>query len=363
MAQQSMSSSPAFARRGRVGVVTFNRPQTWHALTQGDVEAIDAAMAAWERQADVDAILFRAAGRGFCAGGDLQSVYEARVQGKSDYSRRFIETCGRLNRRLALCRKPVIALLDGLTVGAGPGFALLPRFRVATEAYRFSVPGCGIGFVPEGGALWALSRAEAGIGEYLALTGRSIGAGDAAAFDLITDFVPSACLPALMETLAAAEDASPAALKRILQSFRAEAPPATSLPAIAALAGAFAQPGVERVFAVLAKEEGADAETARDALARNCPASLCAAFEGLRRGRDLGVEECLDLEDRLAERFLVRTDFYEGIRARLIDPVDPPAWLPGDIGCVGRDMLDGFFAAAPLGVTMAEGVDDGGSPV
>ncbi len=309
----------------------------------------------------MDAILLRADGRGYCAGGDLLSIYEARLHGKSAYSRRFQAASDRLSLRIARCRKPVLSILDGVAVGGGPGIVLLPRFRIATESFRLSVPACAIGHVPDGGAIWALSRLPEGVGAYLALTAREIGPGDAAELDLITDYVPAGSLDRLFRRLEESEDASPAALTRILKDCRAEAP-APTLPT-EEIRRIFGQSSLERLLQVLAQETGDFAKEARDLLARGCPASLCATFEGLRRGREMDVETCLAMEGVVAGHFLRRTDIYEGIRALLVDRGPPPVWLPGSVDCVCRETVEACFAPPPAESPAGSEDEDGGSSV
>jgi enoyl-CoA hydratase len=361
---QSVPSTPIIERRGRLGMASLHRPSSRHALTLGDVEVLETAFRHWQNAPEVDAILIRATESGYCSGGDLQSLYEARLHGKSDYAVRFLDVCDRLNRLIVLGGKPVIAILDGAAFGGGPGIALLPRLRVATESFRLEFPACGLGFVPDGGGVWTLSRQEAGIGTHLALTGETIGPGEAAELDLITDFVPSARLPALIERLESAEDASFAALNRILAEFRTDAPAGSRNGRTDGLSAAFAHPTAARILSELAQRKGdAAAEAAAERLARQCPAALAATVEALRRAETLDVAACLDLERNLARHFLDRTDFYEGIRARLMDRSHPPVWLPGDIECINREMIEAGFAPRPSGSPANEESGHVGNPV
>jgi enoyl-CoA hydratase len=332
-----------FERQGGLGIVTLNRPQALNTLSLAMYRRFDPALIAWAGDPAVRAVLVRGAGdRAFCAGGDVVAIYEAHRRGErlDDGSNDFFREEYTLVRRVHRFPKPYIALMDGVTMGGGAGIAVNGAIRIATERTLFAMPEVQIGLFPDVAASRFLNLCPGRIGVYLALTGKRVGPADALYCGFATHFVPHVRLAALTEALAA--DPGVALAAYVDDSGSAV------LPGL--------QPDIDRVFAgdsvvaimdALAREEGAWAREASEAMARASPLSLAITFRQLQLGRTMDVEAALVLEYRLTQHCLKAHDFFEGIRALLVDKDRKPRWQHASIADVGVAELDTYFA--PIG--------------
>ncbi|WP_405800937.1 enoyl-CoA hydratase/isomerase family protein [Streptomyces sp. NBC_01506] len=316
-------------RDGRVGRLTLNRPRALNALTHAMVRRIDAALAAWEREPAVHAVVIDGAGaRGLCAGGDIRAIYEdARTGGAT--SPAFWRDEYRLNARIARFPKPYVALMDGIVMGGGVGVSAHGDVRIVTERSRVAMPETGIGLVPDVGGTYLLSRAPGELGTHLALTGAAVGAADAILCGLADHFVPAARLPGLAAELAATD--VPVALRR-----HASAPPEGELTADREWIDAcYAADSVEEIVdRLFGSGHHAAKQTAETILTRS-PTALKATLAALRGARRPGtLEEVLDGEYRASCAALGTADLVEGIRAQVIDKDRTPRWAPGELSAV-----------------------------
>ena len=333
-------------RRGAAGFVILNRPQALNAITHGMVGAFARALAGWEHDPAVTRVVVTAAGgRAFSAGGDIRMLYEAGGAGRYAESLDFWRDEYRLNIRIKTYPKPYIALIDGIVMGGGVGVSLHGSHRVAGERYRFAMPEVGIGFFPDVGATYALPRCPGATGTYLALTGARAGPGDAVALGLATHAVTSADLAGLEAALTAGEPVDAvlggAARPKAGGSITAER---------GVIDACF---GAETVQAVLDRLDGAAAggslfaaETAAT-IRTKAPTSLAIAFEQMRRGRGLSFADAMATEFRIVSRVVRGHDFYEGVRATIVDKDGSPRWRPSGLGEVDPAWVEGHFA--PLG--------------
>jgi enoyl-CoA hydratase len=328
-----------FEVRGRLGLVTLNRPQALNAFTLDMYRRLDPVLRAWESDRAIGVVAIQGAGdRAFCAGGDIRAIYEAGQGIGRDYSasgpgltRDFFREEYRLIRRVHRYAKPYVALIDGITMGGGAGMALNGRYRVATERTVFAMPENGIGLFPDVGATRFLNACPGRIGRYLGLTGARLGAADTLYCGLATHFVPFARLNALLEALAHGED---------FAAFAADPGP----PALKAR-----QVEIDRLFApdtVEAILAGLDDET-RKAVLRGSPTSLKVFLRQMDVGRDDDLDAALKLEFRISQHVMAGHDFYEGVRALIIDRDQKPQWQPSTPAEVDAAAVDAYFA--PLG--------------
>jgi enoyl-CoA hydratase len=330
---------------GAAGVVTLNRPRALNALTTSMRAEIAAAFLAWVRNPQVyAAVIVSATDRAFCAGGDVREMVEWGKTRPAD-ARRSLAAEYALNWQLACFTKPTVSLIDGTVMGSGVGITLYGTHRVAGERYRFAMPETGIGLFPDDGVSWAFARMPDEIGIYLALTGRAIGRADAYRLGLVTHCVPAA---RFAEVRAAIGDADP--VDPVLDS-RHEDPGLGELDALRpAIARCFGQPSVEAIAAALAAERGEIETWSKGALAdlRRCsPTSLKVTLRHVRGMRGADLSTTLKQDFRLASRFMQEHDFYEGVRAGLIDRDQAPKWQPDSLDQVSDAAVDAYFA--PLG--------------
>lgn len=329
---------------GRVGRITLNRPQALHALTTNMIALMTQALLSWRDDPAVELVLIDHAGeRGFCAGGDIRMLAESGA-GDGAKAREFFFTEYRLNALLHDYAKPLVAIMDGITMGGGVGLSRPCRFRVATERTTFAMPETGIGLFPDVGGGWYLSRMSDHIGLWLALTGARIKAADCELTCIATDYVESARLPELKSRIVA----DPGAVETVLTEFEGDA----GRPSLAAhqdeIARLFAGDSVEAIVASL---KATDTDWAREQLAilaTKSPQTLKVAFRQLRLGGAMTrFADNMAMEYRIGARVVQRHDFLEGVRAVIVDKDNSPKWDPPTLESVDDDLLDGIFAPLP----------------
>ena len=333
-------------RRGAAGVITLDRPDALNAVTLGMVREITQALQAWADDSSVTRVIIESGGgRAFCAGGDIRQLYEAGQAGRFDEALTFWREEYALNLAIQRYPKPYVALIDGIVMGGGVGVSLHGRYRVAGERYVFAMPEVGIGFFPDVGATYALPRLPGHTGSYLALTGERVRNADARALGLVTHALASADLPALRQALIEGEPVE-AALARFDRD-PGEAPLAPEREIIAAC---FAPAPVATILERLdaASSRSGLAEKAAATMRQKSPTSLAIAAEQMRRGSSLDLEEALRTEFRIVSRILRGHDFYEGVRATIIDRGSPPAWRPASVVEIDQGaILDHFEPLGP----------------
>lgn len=329
---------------GRVGHVSLNRPKALHALTLPMVRAMIAALVDWRDDPAVEAVVIdHAEGRGFCAGGDIAFLRESALNDEGAAGRRFFYEEYQLNHLILTFPKPVIAVMDGITMGGGVGIAGPATYRIATEATRLAMPETGIGLFPDVGGGWYLSRLAGRLGQYLALTGARLDGADCLWAGLATHYLPAA---ALAEAKAALIE-SPAEAAAILHRLSVAPPPAKIAAHSAEIDRLFASDRYEDILAALAADPGEWAAATLATLRTKSPQTCKVALRQLRDSL-----HCADfaanmaMEYRIASRVLLRPDFAEGVRAVIIDKDHAPRWDPP----VAEAVTDGLIAAifAPL---------------
>lgn len=330
---------------GPVGRVALNRPAALNALTADMCLKISQGLLAWADDPAVQAVLIDHAGpRGFCAGGDVRRAAESGA-GDGAEARRFFAAEYRMNALMFAYPKPVVAVMDGVTMGGGVGLSMPARFRIATEHTLWAMPEGDIGLFPDVGMGWHLARLPGEVGTWLALTGARLRAGDLIALGIATHFVQSGRLEELKSSLISAERIEEALAQ--VHSGQGPAPIYEHLPAIDRL---FGHDTVEATMAALTADGSAWALEQREVMARKCPTTLKVALRLLREGRGRAdFAEEMRTEYRLAVRMTRRHDFIAGVRAVLVDKTGAPAWSPSSLDTVDADLLDSLFAPGPEG--------------
>ena len=316
-------------RQGGLGRIRLNRPKALNSLTLDMVRSIAQALTQFERDPSLAAVLVDGAGeRGLCAGGDIRALYESGKNGDGGAETFWREEYA-LNARIARYAKPYIAFMDGIAMGGGVGISAHGAHRLVTERTRLAMPETGIGFFPDIGGTWLLAHAPGETGTYLGLTGTSIGGADAILLRLADMLVPSAALPAITETLSAlAPGAGQDDVTAILQEF-SEPAPAPLAAHRATIDKTMAGNRVPEILAALAAETSEFAADTARIIGERSPVSLALTLRLLRRGRaSASLQECLDREYFAALQILKGHDFYEGVRAAVIDKDRKPRWNP-----------------------------------
>ena len=329
---------------GGVGRLRLNRPKAIHALTREMCVAMSDALLRWREDPAIRLVMIdHVDGRGFCAGGDIRLIAES---GASDgvAARRFFHDEYRLNHLLFTYAKPVIAFMDGITMGGGVGISQPANYRIATERTVYAMPESGIGLFPDVGAGWYLSRLPGRTGEFLALTGARIDGAECVALGLSTHYVPSERLDELKQALIA----SPAEIDRLVAEFAVAPPEARIIGNRNKIDRLFAADRYEDVLAALKADGSEWAQKELATLATKSPQTCKVSLRLLAQGRDhVDFAEEMKVEYRVAAHICQRHDFIEGVRALIIDKDNSPKWDPPTPEGVTDHLLDQIFAPLP----------------
>ncbi|MEJ6395107.1 enoyl-CoA hydratase/isomerase family protein [Gymnodinialimonas sp. 2305UL16-5] len=315
---------------GCAGRITLNRPKALNALSYAMCLEIEAALDAWAADDAVALVMIDAEGeRAFCAGGDIQEMYETGMAGDFDYGRRFWADEYRMNAKMFRFPKPVVTFLQGFIMGGGVGVGCHGSHRIVCDSSQIAMPECGIGLVPDVGGSLLLARAPGRLGEYLGVTAARMGPGDAIYAEFADYYLPEASWAALKDELIASGDIS--AVDRT-----AVAPPEAALAADQAdVDHLFGGETLRDILVDLQHSDSAVARRAEKLMGRNAPLAMACAVDLVHRARmrdDIG--EALRNEYRFTARSMEHGDFLEGIRAAIIDKDRAPRWrhaAPGDV--------------------------------
>jgi len=333
-------------REGSAGFLSLNRPSAIHALTLPMVHAMTATLLEWRDDSEVKAVIIdHAEGRGFCSGGDIAFLRNSALNDGGASGRKFFHDEYQLNHLIFTYEKPVVAFMDGITMGGGVGISQPARFHVATENTRYAMPETGIGLFPDVGGGWYLSRLPGRIGQFLALTGARLDGAECKWAGLATHYLPHDALAEAKERIAHGHEPA-----QVLAALAVTPPPAKIEGNAAAIARHFAS---DRFEDILASLEVDDSEWAAKELATLRTKSPQTCKVALRQLHDSLA--CADFaanmrqEYRIASRVLTRPDFAEGVRAVIVDKDNAPQWNPATPEGVSDELIDSIFAALPEG--------------
>lgn len=337
-----MTSDVLFEIRGGIGLITLNRPEALNALTLGMCHVMEARLREWRSDPAISAVVITGAGRAFCAGGDIRALYD-RGLAKEAYPYNFYRDEYRLNALIKDYHKPYIALLNGIVMGGGVGVSVHGSHRIVSENLRFAMPETGIGLFPDVGGSYFLSRCPGELGVFLALTGTRISAADALYCGIATHYVPAASFPALQAALAHSRHVDDA-----IREYAGTPPGEPELAQYRArIDRIFAHDRLETIIAALEEEGDEWAGQIRATILGKSPVSSKVALRQLREGAMRDFHACMKMEYRLASRFIEGQDFYEGVRATVIDKDGAPKWPSGALSGVSEADVAAYFA--PLG--------------
>ena len=333
-------------RRGAAGIVTLNRPKALNAVSLGMVHALSAQLADWADDEAVTRVIITANGeRAFSAGGDIRALYDLGQAGKHKEALRFWADEYPLNAMIKNYRKPYIALIDGIAMGGGIGISVHGSHRVAFDRCSFAMPEVGIGFFPDVGATWFLARMPGELGTYCALTGERFNAADGVAAGLATHRVPTARFGALVERLTGT-----VSVDAVLAAFSEPAGEGPITARRAAIDRLFAFDTVEAILAALDTESesaGVNADWAAKTAAlmrTKSPTSLKLSLAQVRFGATTDFAMCMRTEFRIVSRIIHGHDFYEGVRAVIVDKDNRPVWQPATLAQVSDAEIARHFA-------------------
>ena len=343
-----MTAPVLISVEGALGRVHLNRPEVLNSLNLDMVRLIGAGLDRLEADPAVRVIALTGAGdRALCAGGDIKTLWSS---GRSapETAMTFWAEEYRLNARIHRLAKPWVAVMHGICMGGGVGLSIHGRHRIVTERVKFATPEVTIGYFPDVGATWALPRAPRCLGLWIGLTGATIGAADGIAAGLADAMVPAGSIPALLADLAAGR-----APEAAIAAHAADAGPSRLHAHAGLIETAFAGDDMAAIMAAFRADRSDFASETLAALAKNSPTSLVLALHLMRAGaHSPDLETCLDREFAANALILQGNDFYEGVRAAVIDKDRNPKWQPAELGSVDtRALIAGLLPLPSLFAT------------
>jgi enoyl-CoA hydratase len=332
-------------REGAAGIIRLNRPKAINAMTLEMSVGIDAALDRFESDPAVAVVVLEGAGeRGLCAGGDIRGLYESSKAG-GDLGKRFWRQEYVMNARIAKYPKPYIAFMDGLVMGGGVGLSGHARHRVVTEKTKLAMPEVGLGFFPDVGGTWLLSRSPGEIGTFFGLTGQTMNGPDAIFARFADAVVPSGKLPALRQELTEVRSGiTSSEVDKIITDFATGESAGPIAAERESIDRWFAHDRMQDIISALEKEDSELAQSTLKALNEKSPRGMVVTLKLLRLARaSSSLEECLVREYRAALEVFRSDDFREGVRAAVIDKDRNPSWSPPHIEDVTAEMLAPYF--------------------
>ncbi len=339
-----MSNDVEFMQSSGLGIITLNRPGALNALSTDMCRAIDEKLAAWDVDKGIKAVVIRGGGgKAFCAGGDVRAIVEQGHENNTK-AQEFFATEYKMNARIFHFSKPFIALLDGITMGGGVGVSIHGSHRIVTENTLFAMPEAAIGLIPDVGGSYFLPRFPGATGLYLGLTGARLKGADTLYVGIGTAYMQSDKLAEFIHSLEENDISSDDDVDAIVAQF-ADDPGSAPLDEFRDLIDAvFSEKTVEDIFDHLSIIDHDWARQTLAVLKKMSPISLKVIIEQLERGRSLEFDDCMIMEYRIVSAISsYDSDFYEGVRAVLIDKDHNPNWIPPTLGEVTHEMVMTHF--------------------
>ena len=340
-----MTDQVHFEVYGNLGVITLNRPKALNALTTEMCKAMIKVLQAWEKDERIGAVLVQGAGeRAFCAGGDIIMLHDSGKSGDGQ-AEEFWRTEYALNELIYRYKKPYIAMIDGIVMGGGVGLSVHGRLRVAGDNTLFAMPETGIGYFPDVGGTYFLPRLGRDVGNWLGLTGARLKTAQVCAFGIANVYIPTAQHAAFIKALGKAElDGLDGPVMDVIKHYVKQPDMPDNMPEAL---GAFDKDTLPEIFEALHADRGEWADKQLSYLTRNSPLAVYITFEALRRGAQFDFREAMRQELDLSLNFLNIPDFYEGVRAAVIDKDRNPKWSAAGIEDVDFDDIRNAFTQTP----------------
>ncbi|MDX2204342.1 MAG: enoyl-CoA hydratase/isomerase family protein [Hyphomicrobiaceae bacterium] len=334
-------------REGRAGRLTLNRPKALNALTYGMVLGLWETLKAWASDDGIAVVLLDGTGeRALCAGGDVRTLYDSRIQGPQ-FARKFWFDEYRLNALIKAYPKPYVAVQDGIVMGGGIGISAHASHRIVTERSHLAMPETTIGLIPDVGGTWLLGHAPGEAGVYLGLSSAPMNAADAIHARFSDSFVPSNRLAELKAQIC---DAAAGSVDEVVARFAADPGPSTLRQHAGDIDRGFAADSVEGVIARLKDIGSPWAEQALGSLAAKSPKAMQLALAAIRQARTLpSLEAALEVEYRLVCRLFEDGEFPEGVRALIVDKDRKPRWSPASLAELPAGLVASYLAPLPEG--------------
>jgi len=331
---------------GSGATIILQRPSALNSLTLDTVITLYEILKECAQNDAVKFVVIRGeGGKAFSAGGDIRALANAAKTGDTSYSHNFFSREYKLDHMLWTYPKPYVVLMEGITMGGGVGLSIGAKFRVVTDTTLFAMPETSIGFFPDVGGTYFLSRLKDSTGIFLGLTGTRIKAADLLYLDIATHYIPTSDLSSLTNKLCGALDSDAKSLASVLDK---ESTPLSLEGSMLKqhkdqISRCFSAESVEDILERLVKENTAWAKTIINVLHTKSPTSLKVTFQALKCAKHLTIEKAFEMELRIAMRFMNTHDFVEGVRAIIVDKDQKPKWNPAFLSQVSQQDVDYFF--------------------
>ncbi|MEN3930627.1 enoyl-CoA hydratase/isomerase family protein [Microvirga sp. W0021] len=338
----SMAPEVICEKKGSVGVITLNRPRALNALSRDMVQGMSVALAEWKDDPAIKAVIVKGAGeKAFCAGGDVRTLREYCLAGMREEALDFWYEEYILNTQIHRFPKPYISLIGGIVMGGGVGVSIHGSYRVAGDNYLFAMPEVGIGFFPDVGAAYPLSRVKSQFGTYLAITGDRVKRDDAIYLGLATHAVATSDFDNIEQKLADGED-----VDTVLAEYAVKVQPSHLAEQETFISETFsAETVIEIINRVRnAAEHSEFAQHLLKCFEGKSPTSMCVSLEQMRRAAKLDFDGVMEMDYRLSCRLCeLGQDFFEGVRAVLVDKDNWPRWSPAKLEDVKPEVVSAYF--------------------
>ena len=337
-----MTNDVLIRKEGLAGRITLNRPEALNALSFEMVTEIEKALIAWRDDASIRCIIIDGAGeKAFCAGGDIDEMYQAGIKGDYSFSQKFFTEEYRLNATIARYPKPYLALIHGFVMGGGVGVSGHGSHRVVMSSAKIAMPECGIGLVPDVGSTHLLANAAGYLGEFLGMTGYRMNAADAILARFADAHIPDSAKDELIEAIADTGDLS------FVETFETEPEADTLSSSLEAIDLVFSRRDTAEIMEALEASTDDWAVAALKALKRNDPLSLECTLQLVRRARvENSIEAALAGEYGFTSRAMEHGNFLEGTRAAIVDKDRNPKWKYGTLQDVPSEIIEKMLASA-----------------
>lgn len=342
---QLSNSEIELTKKNQVGYILLNRPKQLNAMNLSMVKQMQKQIEHCENDKDIKCIMVKGSGEtAFCAGGDVKTIRDNCISGSRSKAMEFFREEYKLNYQIANCKKPYIALINGVTMGGGVGISIHGKYRVASEKTTFAMPETAIGFFADVGGTYFLSRLRDNMGIYLVLTGNRLKGIDTRHVGIATHYVSQSNYKSFEDALCSStEPLTERKVDEILAKFNENVPNSPGFDT-SKIKTIFDPDRLEDIIHLLKADNSEWAQNQLKLLSKMSPTSLKVAVRQLKVGKTLSLKECLELEYQLCLRFTMGSDFVEGVRALLVDKDNKPSWMPKKIEQVDQPTIEWYFS-------------------
>ena len=326
-------------------LITLNREKVLNALNLNMVRKIYERIKEWDEDSKISGVVLRGAGsRAFCAGGDIVSVYHSRKEKNSTLHYDFFREEYLLNLAIKKFSKPWISILDGISMGGGLGLSVHGSHRIITENTITAMPETAIGLFPDVGGGYFLSRIENHLGHYLAITGSTMNSADTLFTGIGTNYIDSKSIDKFLYEINKLDYYDNSMIDKILLEMATSDGNHNEIQNhIDKINKHFSYSTVNEIIKSLENSNEVWEKNVLKTLKRKSPTSMAVTQKQLIKSKGLDFDDNLKMEFRICQAMMKKHDFYEGVRANLVEKDRNPKWNPATIDLVTDEIIDSHF--------------------